>query len=378
VYNLFFHPLRKFPGPFLHRASRLPWAIRHARGEQAFHTQKLHDQYGAVVRVGPNHLSFTNPQAWKDIYGNRTGGEMPKSKLFTRPVRGAQTSVLNADHDEHQQLRRALAFGFSDSSMRQQEATITKYVSLLVERLRQECDEGRRMMNMAAWYNWTTFDLVSDLVFGESFHCLETIDYHPWVTYIFKAIRFHAIIIALTYSGFGELVQLIHKAGGFLALNNIKEYTNSMLRSRLSTGKGRNDLFEGLAKRQQEWDLSFNKLSANATILLLAGSETTATTLCGITYLLLTNPKSLARLQQEIRSTFSSSDEITIASVGKLSYMLAALNETLRCYPPITAGMVRVVPPGGADIAGHFVSGGVSVLQSAKRTRTPTLTHCSF
>lgn len=184
------------------------------------------------------------------------------------------------------------------------------------------------------------------------------------VSYIFKAIRFHAIVIALTYSGLGELVQLIHKAGGFFALNNIKEYTNSMLRSRMSTGKGRNDLFEGLAKKQQEWNLPFEKLSANATILLLAGSETTATTLSGITYLLLTNPKALARLQQEVRNTFSSSEEITIASVGKLSYMLAALNETMRCYPPITAGMVRVVPRGGADIAGHFVSEGVSTFSS--------------
>ena len=96
-------------------------------------------------------------------------------------------------------------------------------------------------MNMAAWYNWTTFDLVSDLVFGESFHCPETIDYHPWIFYIFKAVRFHAVIIALRYSGLGELVQLIHKAGGFFALNNIREHTNSIFRSRISIGKGRND-----------------------------------------------------------------------------------------------------------------------------------------
>ena len=133
MYNIFLHPLRNFPGPYLHRASKLPWAILHARGEQAFHTQQLHDQYGPVVRIGPNHLSFTNPQAWKDIYGSRPDGEMPEATLFTRPVRGVPTSVLNADHEEHQRLRRALAHGFSDSSMRQQESTINKYVSLLID-----------------------------------------------------------------------------------------------------------------------------------------------------------------------------------------------------------------------------------------------------
>lgn len=97
----------------------------------------------------------------------------------------------------------------------------------------------------------------------------------------------------------------------------------------------------------------------NATILLLAGSETTATTLSGATYLLLSHPDILERLKQEIRTTFSSADEITINSVGKLSYMLAVLNETLRVYPPLTSGMVRVVPPEGAEIAGNYVPGGV-------------------
>jgi hypothetical protein len=202
--------------------------------------------------------------------------------------------------------------------------------------------------------------LVSELVFGESFHCLETVNYHPWVAYILKAVKFHAVTIALSYSGLGAAVQMLHRLGGYLALSKIQEYTNSMLKSRLEIGKGRNDLFEGLARKQEEWGLSFAKLSRNATVLLLAGSETTATTLSGATYFLLSNPDILNRLKQEIRSTFSCPEEITIASVSKCSYLLAVLNETLRCYPPLTAGMVRVVPAGGAEIAGQYIPQGVS------------------
>jgi cytochrome P450 len=93
--------------------------------------------------------------------------------------------------------------------------------------------------------------------------------------------------------------------------------------------------------------------------LLLAGSETTASTLSGATYLLLSHPEILARLTEEVRSSFNSFDEITITSVNKLTYMLAILNETLRFYPPLSSGMVRVVPTGGATIAGHYVPGGV-------------------
>ena len=108
--------------------------------------------------------------------------------------------------------------------------------------------------------------------------------------------------------------------------------------------------------------MSFEALSENAFFLVLAGSETTAATLSGATFLLLTHPEILEKLYQEVRSTFSSAEEITIASVGKLSYMLAVLNESLRLYPPLTSTLVRVVPPKGGRVAHRFVPGGVSTI----------------
>ena len=33
----------------------------------------IHQEYGPVVRVGPNELSFTTVKAWEDIYVHRTG-----------------------------------------------------------------------------------------------------------------------------------------------------------------------------------------------------------------------------------------------------------------------------------------------------------------
>lgn len=106
--------------------------------------------------------------------------------------------------------------------------------------------------------------------------------------------------------------------------------------------------------------MSFEKLSANAEILVLAGSETTATLLSGCTYLLLTNPDKMEKLKHEVRSTFASESEITASSVNSLSYMLGVLNEALRLYPPVTSSLVRVVPPGGDMIADHWVPEGVS------------------
>lgn len=94
--------------------------------------------------------------------------------------------------------------------------------------------------------------------------------------------------------------------------------------------------------------------------MIIGGSETTATLLAGVTYLLLSNPVALQRLTVEVRSTFQSEQEITMTSVNQLTYMLACLNEALRVYPPVPVGLPRVTPAGGRTILGRFVPQGVS------------------
>ena len=106
--------------------------------------------------------------------------------------------------------------------------------------------------------------------------------------------------------------------------------------------------------------LSFESLSGNAFILVLAGSETTSITLSGATYLLTSHPDTLAKLTNEVRSAFTSADEINITSAGQLPYLRGVLNESLRMFPPVASGLVREVPLGGAQIAGQYVPGGVS------------------
>lgn len=102
-------------------------------------------------------------------------------------------------------------------------------------------------------------------------------------------------------------------------------------------------------------------IASNASVLIIAGSETTATLLSGAVFLLTTNEDKMAKLVQEVRSTFKGDGEITLSSVNGLSYMLACLNESLRRYPPVAIGMPRISPEGGATVAGHFVPGGTTV-----------------
>lgn len=100
--------------------------------------------------------------------------------------------------------------------------------------------------------------------------------------------------------------------------------------------------------------------------MITAGSETTATTLSGVTYLLGKHPEVLQKLITEVRSTFQSEDEINMHSVQRLDYMLAVLDEALRMYPPVPAAIPRKMNPGGGMINGQWVPGGVSNMSESK------------
>lgn len=111
-----------------------------------------------------------------------------------------------------------------------------------------------------------------------------------------------------------------------------------------------------------------DRLLINAATLIVAGSETTATLLSGVTYLLLRNPDAMKKATEEVRAAFGSEEDITLTSVSKLTYMLACLNEALRCYPPVAFGMPRIVPKGrgGVTITGQVVPDKVGFRQDEK------------
>lgn len=106
--------------------------------------------------------------------------------------------------------------------------------------------------------------------------------------------------------------------------------------------------------------MNMPEMYENANVLIVAGSETTATALSGCTYLLLTNPDKLAKLQKEIRTSFQNEDEIDLLSTAKLEYLHAVLEETLRSYPPVPVALPRITPPSGQEILGQWIPGNVS------------------
>ncbi|KAK6062962.1 cytochrome P450 [Seiridium cupressi] len=363
IYNLVFHPLASFPGPIAHRVSPIPYALSLMSGQQPRHIETLHRKYGAVVRIRPNELAFSDPQAWKDIYGHRSAGqeEFGKDPQFYRMLNDIPTSIINAPSREaHGAIRRQLAHGFSDRSMRAQEPIIGSYVDLLVKKLHENAASGTQALNLREWYNWATFDIIGDLAFGSSFSCLADADYHPWVQMVNSQFKSASLLRSFAIVGVKFVVRWILRSGVFKSRSAHQALTLAKVQQRMELGAERPDLIEGLLQKKDNLDLTVREVASNASVLIMAGSETTATLLSGATFLLTTHPEALKKLELEVRSSFKAESEITLTSVSNLHYMLACLNETLRCYPPVATGMPRCVPKGGAMVAGRFIPEGVT------------------
>lgn len=63
VYRIAFHRLGKFPGPFMWRVSKLWHVFQLGKLDNFKQLDKLHQQYGEYVRVGPSPLPPSRPGA---------------------------------------------------------------------------------------------------------------------------------------------------------------------------------------------------------------------------------------------------------------------------------------------------------------------------
>ncbi|KAI8933883.1 hypothetical protein NX059_009580 [Plenodomus lindquistii] len=355
LYNAFLHPLSKYPGPPFASFSRLWYCYHCYRGTLIYALNDAHKKYGDVIRTAPDELSFTDPGAWNDIYGHRIGKpEVKKDPTFYSTISSAPGSIILADHSRHGHLRRQASHGFSERYMRGQEHVIKRYADLMVHRLEECIDAGNPTVNIVDWYNFFTFDVMGDLVFGESFHCLENWGYHPWVKLIFDSVKASAFIRCTKH--FPILAPLTR---WFMPKDMQKRRTEQRAMAlekaeyRRSLNDGRTDLISGYLK--PESGVTSQEYTSTAGTLITAGSETTATAMSGLTYYLLRDEERHKKLRDEIRGAFTSHEQITITAANKLPYLLACLDEGLRIYPPVPDTLPRNTGARAEVISNHVV-----------------------
>lgn len=136
------------------------------------------------------------------------------------------------------------------------------------------------------------------------------------------------------------------------------ELTLAKTRKRLAMGTStnRHDFFAHVIKGS---DLTEDQFAAHASLLIIAGAETTATVLTGALCFLAQAPACMKRLQDEIRGAFGSRDEITGDSVAPLPYLNAVIEESMRYCPPVSFGLPRDSP--GEFVDGEYIPKGIIV-----------------
>ncbi|KAI5371060.1 Putative cytochrome P450 [Septoria linicola] len=370
VYILANDPLKHVPGPKINAISRIPY-IRHLlRGTTVDNVVTLHRKYGSVVRISPNELSFTSGDtAWQDIYGFRTGkmkGHLNTQKdpfWYPPPVNGTPSILL--DNDEgHSKGRRLLSHAFSDKALHEQELLIQKYVDQLVDRLVEVSSTDSSPVDMTKFFNWTTFDVIADLLFGEPFGCLQDLSTHKYIKLLFDSVKASGLMYIVGYFPFVKyLGKLVVNKDMLVKRKEFMQWISSQVAKRLERETDRPDFMSHILTHNGEKGLEMSKaqLDSNAFLILTAGSETTATLLSGATFLLLKNPDKLEKLKQEVRGRWKEYSDITLAEVNSAPYLIATLNECLRYFPPVPTGFERRIPTGGEIISGIFVPEGTAV-----------------
>lgn len=221
---------------------------------------------------------------------------------------------------------------------------------------------------MVKWYNWTTFDVITDLLFGEPLGCLQDLQTHKYIELLFKAVRASRLSYIMLYMPWSKYVSKLMSSKDIA--NDRKGFylwVASQTHKRITRDTSRPDFFTHILAHNDEkgGSLTEKEMESNAQLILIAGSETTATLLSGTTYALLQNPEVMQKLKDEVRGRWKRYEDITLDAVNNAPYLLAVLSEGLRWFPPVPTGFERRVPQGGEIVSGYFLPENTAVCVSA-------------
>lgn len=333
----------------------------------------LHQEYGEIVRIHPDELSVVAP-AWHDIHASRPSLPKPEVGTLRTPNR-APSLVTARSMKEHDRMRLVLSYGFSERALKEQEPIIQKYVDLLITQLMHQSiangENGVVTLNVGEWYSFTTFDIIGDLSFGESFHSLENSRHHEWVQSSCRGIKFGVLMTVFDHFGLARAVvyKCIPKPIRLKA-QTFAEFSRKRIDERLKHDSDRPDFVSFILRNKDKHYFTRHEIDSNVSLLIFAGSETTATACTSATWFLLKNPATLKRLQKEVRGNFAAVGDITISAVSPLPYLHAVIQEAMRLHPTPPVALPREVDRPGVIVYGQEIPMGVSIQRRITITRS--------
>ncbi|KAE9367264.1 cytochrome P450 [Stipitochalara longipes BDJ] len=370
IYRLALHPYAKYPGPLLGKLTSLRAAYYAHNGDMHLDIERCHQKYGKFVRYRPNAIVVNSAEAYQDIYG--TGKKVKKAHSYT--VHGLTNLIGIQDKKEYAKQKKIMQPGFSDSANREHEPTMIRTIGTFIEKISENetpeksTDGWTNPKNMTLWCNYLTTDVISKVVFTTSWDLLTSTTNHG-ITETFKAIVRLTGVLHQWPTAYHELTAslfLPHLAWSSLSL---KKFSLAVMSRRYDMGQkdpSIKDVF-GLfssARDPDTGELALAPLDVrrNTGNFIVAGSDTTASSISASFFYLARNPTAYAKVAQEVRSAFPSVSDIRAGpALNNCVYLRAAVNESLRMAPVATQPLWREVDSGGCIVDGEQIPEGYNV-----------------
>ncbi|KAI5784457.1 cytochrome P450 [Pyronema domesticum] len=339
VYRLWFHPLRKFPGPPMARLTKVYYAYKYSQSKGRYYEvqKEWFAKYGNVVRTGPNEITTIDPNALQVLSKTNKGTWY----VFGEPTPSIQ---LVRDITTHSIRRRVWDKALSAKAIEGYLPHIRRHISLLLPQLAGEVDISR-------FFSYYAFDTMGVITYGRSFNMLE------------KAGRDGSdYFLRMTHASMRTLGLLAHIPWTLVLLENLgaagKDHTNflkwcdEISQERKQRGKG-DDIFGVLLDVEpQNVGQHHIPLAGDSRTAIVAGSDTTASTLISLIAYLCSEPLVRQKLQEDVDKHGAESE-----------YLEACINEALRLNPAVPSGTPRYSPPEGLVLEdGRRVPGGINML----------------
>ncbi|KAF3274906.1 hypothetical protein TWF970_007609 [Orbilia oligospora] len=356
IYQLYFSPLSKVPGPWYAAISPIFFIIVSLKGNAVYTWELLHVKYGPYLRVSPTSVMVADRESALKVHS--PNDVFPKGPWYTNAM--ASESILTIrDHQKYKTRRKAFGSGFSKSNMALLEPVVRKKAELCFKKIGKHFDNGD-IVDVKPWLYWMAADIVGELCFGKDFGMLENEAENllvrdclnfTLVAGIQAQAPFTKYIIWLLY-GSEALADLQHE------VQNCKD------------GNPRPSLFSHLLKDvdnpNAKYKVNITELRNESTLFILAGTDTTATVATFLAWDLFRNAdirqKVIVELKEIGWTQGDNDDGITDEKLQTLPYLGYLLREALRLYTPAHTGFPRVVPENGRYLGPHFLPAGTECL----------------
>ncbi|KAK2037087.1 cytochrome P450 [Colletotrichum somersetense] len=373
----FLSPLRSVPGPFLARYTDAWYVWRVHQGHVEQDLIALHKKHGAIVRYGPNRYSFKDLEAPKIIYGH--GNAFVKSPIYSSfAATRDQNWVLFAIEDTkvHSQLRRSLQSAYSLTSLISYEPFVDECARIFKQRL-EEVSAAGLPIDLGHWLQGYAFDMIGLISYGSRFGFLDQGEDAHGIFPALDGANYSAFLLG-PYLSLSLPVARLREwlAGGKSGARYVQRFAQQridMYRSNNKTatrepekeesGKVQTFVEKFLQKHEANPStFTLNHILAGVGANVAAGSDTTGITLSAVFYYLLKRPDCFQKLREEADAIQTSREkEFTFNEAQGMPFLQAVIKETLRIHPAFGVPLERVVPEGGATIAGRFFPAGTKV-----------------